>query len=190
VNGMLPGNKRGLTLIELMISAALLTLIMGAAMSLFFFGTRSFTQGDSQARIQRNIRLALDYLPDEIRNTTELIVLPASLPVPAGYTRGLTLNGTQLEFIHYRDLGGGSMGIDKKAPVVELITYAEVYASDVSGGSILTCIVRAQDGSGQFEMKRDILLNNLKSDELQSKVSFDAANGNRLQNEILYYKKP
>lgn len=61
-----PGNHRGFTLIELMISLLLGLLLSGAIISVFLEGKNNFIQDDEVARVQENGRYALRLLSREI----------------------------------------------------------------------------------------------------------------------------
>lgn len=72
-------NKKGVTLIELILVLAILTIVIGSAYSLFSFGSKTFTGGSKQYNAQNSTRLIVDYITKEIRFATDLSVQSVSL---------------------------------------------------------------------------------------------------------------
>jgi hypothetical protein len=60
-------NKKGLTLIELIISIALLFLVIGIVFSIHLFGVNSLTRGIAKRDLQSDMRLAMDAITKEVR---------------------------------------------------------------------------------------------------------------------------
>lgn len=74
-------NKRGLTLLELIIAMGILSIVLMCIYSLFGFGNTTFTRGTRQSDIQSSIRLASDYITQQIRYSTEMKILDdAAIP--------------------------------------------------------------------------------------------------------------
>jgi len=65
-------NKKGFTLVELMIAIALLGIVMTLGYSYYYYGTRSFSVGESQATVQQEVRTASRTITSEIRNATRV----------------------------------------------------------------------------------------------------------------------
>lgn|GEM_PF-1136872 len=66
----LPGlalDHRGLTLIEVLVTAVLLSLILGAAYFIVDSTMLNWKKGDEQVDVQQNLRLAMDRLTRELR---------------------------------------------------------------------------------------------------------------------------
>ncbi len=75
------GQKKGITLVELIIALALLTVILGMAYSFFSLGMTVFRKGAGQSDIQQNLRLTADIITREIRLASELqIIDPVTIP--------------------------------------------------------------------------------------------------------------
>ena len=68
-------NKRGITLVELIISIALVSLVIASAFSLFVFGDSTFRGGTAQHNLQNDMRFAIEELTDDLRYATELEIL-------------------------------------------------------------------------------------------------------------------
>lgn len=62
------GNK-GFSLIEMLVTLALLGIILLAAFSIYISGNRIFNKSVDQKYVQQDVRLAADYISREIRNS-------------------------------------------------------------------------------------------------------------------------
>jgi prepilin-type N-terminal cleavage/methylation domain-containing protein len=73
-------NKRGVTLIELIVALAILTVIIAVGFSFYFFGSKTFSRGETIASIQFDVRMSTDFITREVRNATEveLISIPGT----------------------------------------------------------------------------------------------------------------
>lgn len=65
-------DKKGLSLVELIVAMSILLLVLAIAYPLYAFGERSFRVGSSQSIIQQNIRMASDFVSREVRYATNL----------------------------------------------------------------------------------------------------------------------
>jgi len=63
-------NKKGITLIELIVAVAILSSIIAVACSFYFFGTNSFRSGTKQVNVQSYARLAANAITGELRFAT------------------------------------------------------------------------------------------------------------------------
>lgn len=66
-------NKKGLSLIELMVVIAILSLIILGLVTFFTGGVRSWITGQNQLSAQRNARQAMDRMVREIREASNII---------------------------------------------------------------------------------------------------------------------
>lgn len=65
-------NKSGFTLIELVVSTALVTLVLALIFSVFLIGNRTYSYGSTQRDIQADLRLASDVIRDEVRYASDI----------------------------------------------------------------------------------------------------------------------
>lgn len=77
-------NDKGVTLIELILVIVVVGFVMAAALSFFLFGTRTFTLGSNQARVQQEARLATTIVSQDLRT---------AINVRAEYTGGAPATG-------------------------------------------------------------------------------------------------
>lgn len=60
-------NKNGLSLIELLIALALISVVIITAGFMYFSGVKAWIKGENQLEIQQNLRIAMNTLYNEIR---------------------------------------------------------------------------------------------------------------------------
>lgn len=65
-------NRKGLTLLELIIGLAILTIVLTMIFSFFDFGNRTVLVGFSQNKAQADLRIASDYVKNTVRYATEV----------------------------------------------------------------------------------------------------------------------
>ena len=67
--------EKGFTLLELILAAALLSLVMLAAFSLYFLSDGAFARGTARCDLQQNVRLSADLINREVRHAVSLVLL-------------------------------------------------------------------------------------------------------------------
>lgn len=71
---ILQHHRKGFTLLECVIFMAIMSLILIAAYSLFFFGIRTYEVGRKNVDVQQNVRIAADFIFREVRYAQALVV--------------------------------------------------------------------------------------------------------------------
>ncbi len=66
-------DRRGLTLIEVLVTAVLLSLILGSAYFIVDSTMLNWKKGDEQVDVQQNLRLAMDRLTRELRASAGIV---------------------------------------------------------------------------------------------------------------------
>lgn len=103
-------NKKGFSLIELMVVITILSIIILGLVTLFSGGTRSWIAGQSQLKAQREARLVMDQMVRETReaklvnNTSNLHNISFSSP----FHDGITYSYNNITRILYIKRGSGS----------------------------------------------------------------------------------
>lgn len=77
--------KQGFTIIELVIFLTLLVLVLAIGYRILFFGQDTFALASDQYQLQSELRKAGDFILDEVRNATEIDIIPAPFTAQAGY---------------------------------------------------------------------------------------------------------
>ena len=67
-------NKKGVSLIELLVVITILGIVILGLVTFFTGGTRSWIAGQSQLKAQRNARQAMDRMVRELRHSERLII--------------------------------------------------------------------------------------------------------------------
>lgn len=135
---------KGLTLLEILISLALLGSILGLGIGIFGVTTRSFTMGQLQSSLQQSARFADLILKQELRNTLDFKreerEEASSLP------RSLFLEG---ETLYY--------GVDAS---IQLAGVEDILVSLVEEDGRIFVIYRIEQREGLL-LENRILLNNI-----------------------------
>ncbi|MCL6636007.1 MAG: prepilin-type N-terminal cleavage/methylation domain-containing protein [Peptococcaceae bacterium] len=100
-------DRRGLTLIEVLVTAVLLSLILGAAYFVVDSTMLNWKKGDEQVDVQQNLRLAMDRLTRELRTSystdpnTDLFIGKDENDRPCIVFKGLFRRPDNTEYIGY-----------------------------------------------------------------------------------------
>ncbi len=73
--------ESGLSLVELIVTLALLSIVLAGAYMFYFFGHMSFVTAEGRSDVQKNVRMAADFISREIRHATRV-----HLGLPEGKT--------------------------------------------------------------------------------------------------------
>lgn len=132
-------NSNGFTLIEIIIVIAILGIVLAMAFNFFTFNLRTYNKGENRAAVQFDVRMASDYITDELRNVNIVSVTDTALA---------------------SNIGLGTL--TAKYPLVtgvafEIVTEAPKYFVEytVSGNST--------DGNNPYSLTTKVLLNNITS---------------------------
>lgn len=68
----------GFTLIEIIVTMAILTIVCTTIFSMFSYNTNVFKNSTSQSNVQSNARIAMDYITKETRYATDLSIIPVA----------------------------------------------------------------------------------------------------------------
>lgn len=68
-------SKRGVTLIELIVSMAIVVVVFAMSFVMNLFGTRTFVMGRTEYDVQVDTRMLANYLSDEVRNATSVYLV-------------------------------------------------------------------------------------------------------------------
>ncbi len=74
-----PNNICGLSIIELLIAVALLSIVLAIGYNFFFLNYKAYQTGQILAEVQFDTRMASDYITFELRNVQEVSLADTSL---------------------------------------------------------------------------------------------------------------
>ena len=78
-------NKKGFSLIEMMVALGILSLIIIGLVTFFSGGTRAWVTGQYQLEAQRNARLSMDRMVREIREGTSIDEISSDTTIKINY---------------------------------------------------------------------------------------------------------
>jgi prepilin-type N-terminal cleavage/methylation domain-containing protein len=162
-------NRRGITLVELLIVLAIFGIVTQTIYSIFFVGNKSYNMSKNKGFIQQDVRIAADFINRELRIVKDIAkdqnVLEEkyySLSVEEGKLVKTMFNGEISE--ESIPLSGTLKGIK--------FNYVH---GDVKG--IVTVIIEAEENGEAYSLKFNVLLENLPR--------YD----NPIDQNIIYYSK-
>ena len=146
-------NRKGITLIELMVALVICGIVIGAVYRLFVTQTRAYTVQDQVAEVQQSVRGAMDILVRDLRMTgCETAAVPIVTPVASN---SITVN-YQLSQVTYSLVGvAPAVDLQRQLTLNGVVTPAETILPNVNS-FILTYgidadgnrIVDDQNGNG------------------------------------------
>jgi len=78
-------NKKGFSLIEMMVALGILSLVIIGLVTFFSGGTRAWVTGQYQLEAQRNARLSMDRMVREIREGTSIDEISSTTTIKINY---------------------------------------------------------------------------------------------------------
>ncbi|WP_168198272.1 prepilin-type N-terminal cleavage/methylation domain-containing protein [Crassaminicella thermophila] len=155
-------NKKGITLIELLLALALISMILSISYSLNIFGIKSFSKASSQANVQENVRLAVDFITQETRYATQLEILDnlETIPEKAQIDEDeyyILLNDHSIEY-RYKD----------HSKVIANIIENLSFHKDKDADKILSFIIEGKDKKQKYDLNSKVLAINLTKEIMTS----------------------
>lgn len=147
-------NRKGVTLIELLIVIALIGVVLSVVYSMFFFGNRTFSQGETQYGLQSEAKFAIETAMKDIRYATNIRITDSTTPGP--YETIIYYNNNSI--------------IKKFGESIETINFHNNSAVTVpplsfimkNGNKSIEYKLNGKDGNRDFILKSEIELLNLQ----------------------------
>jgi prepilin-type N-terminal cleavage/methylation domain-containing protein len=166
----------GFTLIELMVTLALLGLVIAGGLSFYFFADRSFMSGSEMADVQADVQLAMRRITDEVRLAHSLeLITRAELP---------DVIDDDDKDDHYLFSQGGTIflkTIESPPDRVILNSIADEPGYDVSFGRVsgsgedfpdmLAITISSQNPQVNYELSSELQVLNLRSTPIKGSGS-------------------
>ena len=132
-------NKQGLTLIELILTFAILLIVIGVSFSFFFFNLRSFQTSEKLSQVQFDVRMASDLITSELRNVNQISLTDDTLP------NSIILSK-----------------ISSKYPLVKSVNFSIV---NQSPNYYVSYLILGSDSNSEnsYQLESEVLLNNITS---------------------------
>jgi len=131
-------NRKGLTLIEVLVTLAVLSILLPVAFSFLGFNLKVFNTSDSLSQVQFDVRMTSDFITTQIRNVRGISFHEGDL--------------TDAESISIHD-------IKAKYPLIDSV---QMRVSKEESSSLLDYIIIGKDsrGGNQYKLESKVLLNN------------------------------
>jgi len=144
-------NRRGFTLIELVVAIGILVMVLSFIFSSLFFGMKTFSKSDSQYQLQSELRFAADFIVKELRNASVLTLLD-SFVKEQGYHYIYVNNNNQLIY---------EFNTEKKQ-LTSIVLNASSFGLLKNGTrNRLTIALRGGLKDQSYDVTTEVLLNNI-----------------------------
>lgn len=130
-------NKRGITLIELIVTIAIFSIVIAAILNLFIFNNRVYSRSDKLSQVQFDVRMASDHITTEIRNKNSISTTDNSL------AKSINLSGLQSKYPSIKAIAF----VITKSDSDYLVSYT------ISGSDL--------NNDNEYTLETDVLLNNI-----------------------------
>lgn len=123
--GCIRNNRRGMSLVELTIVLALMSVVLAVGYLFYDFSVRSFNVGEARSNVQQNVRIASHYIARELRYAFEVQLLDNTFVIPTNVTDDfeyIFINGDGA--VEHRRLGASKVlfgGVDTGAVTDSLV---------------------------------------------------------------------
>lgn len=143
-----PGNKNGFTLIEIIISLAILSIVVTAAYELDDFGRKTFKKSNDKADTQFDVRMAADFITKEIRYADSVQVLN-SVPMPSAGFYDIYIDNGRIKF--------NKNGTPSSADAISNVSDFTLVFEKFSGNILSFTVGKAEDTGEDVPSKVEVL---------------------------------
>jgi prepilin-type N-terminal cleavage/methylation domain-containing protein len=150
--------KKGLTLVEVMVTIAILGIVMSVVFSFLIFGNRTFNKDMTQYDIQSNTRLASDSLSEVLQYAVELELVDPPVSAIADDNLYNFIYFENNKIVHSMYVPGG---LPRKVMIFDGPFTNTSYFEAVSEYGI-TLNFEANDANSDYKINKAINLFNLK----------------------------
>ncbi|MDP3387758.1 MAG: prepilin-type N-terminal cleavage/methylation domain-containing protein [Eubacteriales bacterium] len=155
-------NKKGLTLLELIIGLAILTIVLTMVFSFFDFGNKTVLVGFSQNKAQADLRVASDFVKNTVRYATEVeLSSPASVSIAQGDTFDYIYFSDASGTIEYSGYNSGNTRITKTLGT-GILPSSTFWVEKNGEAQIIGINLYAQDTTQKFDLLTSFELPNVK----------------------------
>lgn len=145
-------NKKGFTLVELILSLILLLLVLSLGYLIFSVISGNFSTGTSQSFVQQNARFVDDFFKDNIRNIGQLYI---------GENQS-----TDMEFAVF--LEDGIAKTNDRDITETIISDIRVKVDRSENMAVLQYIINGEEDGKTFEISNQLVLNNIPAEYLSA----------------------
>ena len=153
--------KRGMTLIELIVVIAIVSIVITVGFSFVIFGQDVFGKGSTQAEIQSELRLASDIIKNELRYANAIDLIPDVGTVVNGSCY-IYLSGNRLIYDEVDSVGNVTKR-ELTGPIIINSSAAFTLNMDENGLNSINITLESEARGQQFAVTSEILLKNIKN---------------------------
>ncbi len=156
-------NSKGVTLIELVITLAILSIVLLGIYGFFRVGSNSFMIGSRQYRSQSDVRLAIEAISKEIRYATEvklLSTIPSSIGIDDKYNYFYVKDGS---LVHSLYNNGAVRNIHSYGQGIQ--DASDFNTEQVGEFQSIDFHLLGQDGNQNFDLHADLSMPNINLNE-------------------------
>lgn len=145
--------KKGFTLMEVIITIALLGIILSVLYNILFFQIKTFSMSDKKSVAQSDVRYISDFIANEVRYATNIEILQAMPSTPDVNYKYLYVNNDEVYYKGYGTFPAKKLNIEDRKP-----SYNLSFSADDE--SIVNFALEADDE--KFKLESSINLINTK----------------------------
>ncbi|EYE89726.1 hypothetical protein Q428_01345 [Fervidicella metallireducens AeB] len=159
--------KKGLTMVELLISLALIGVIILLVSSIYIFGVKIFDKGTTQSNIQVETTQAGDFITKELRNAVEITF---NTPVNI---REYSMIYLDKNIIKYKPEGKTlEESVNKTDAIILDSNDLSFQTRNKNSMAFLNFTIKGTGKQQSYLLNSEVLLNNIKSIENSSSYNF------------------
>lgn len=166
---------KGFSLIELIVTIAILAIVLPITFSIFNFGNNAYSIGGSQFDLQSSGRLASDIIRNKVRYASELVVEPSFDPGVTNDNYNYIYLSADSKNIMYKEGANAAISIansgsSKVSYVIQFtkdsitsnaIRFSETIPSSPTSGKLLNYIITMSSTSGKtYSIENEVTLMN------------------------------
>ena len=113
-------NRKGFTLMEVIITIAILGIVLSALYNILFFQIKTFNLSDKKSVAQTDVRYISDFISNELRYATEVEILPTMPAIPNSNYKYIYVDNKQIYQKDYYNPPGKKLNIEDRKPSYNL----------------------------------------------------------------------
>lgn len=159
--------KKGLTLVELLISLALVGVVILLASSIYIFGLKIFDKGTTQSNVQDEIRVVGDFITKEIRNSVEI-----TFNTPSNI-KEYSMIYLDKNVIKYKPEGKSlEESVNKTGSIISGNNDLIFQTKNKNSKAFLNFTIKGTGKQQSYTLNSEVFLNNIKSIENSSSYNY------------------
>ncbi|MFL0246461.1 PilW family protein [Candidatus Clostridium stratigraminis] len=176
-------SKKGLTLLELIITIAILSIVLTGIYSLFGVGNTTFIRGTRQSDIQSSIRLASDYITQQIRYSTEIKILDDAAIPPLSDIQPYE------NYIYFDSTNNTITHINKYfTKTISIVHPGSIEFTSLSPFKLLKFNIRAENRGQSYNINSEVISMNLHLNAGGTITGTTGTTSLKTERDAIYFK--